>query len=50
MSTIEIHDEELARQLRQIAEREHRPVEEVLKSMVERYPADSGAETAKAAR
>jgi hypothetical protein len=48
MSTLEIHDEELARKLRQIAEREHRPVEDVLKSMVERYPAEIRDETPKA--
>jgi len=38
MLTIQIHDEELARRLQQIAERENRPVEEVLKAMVARYP------------
>jgi hypothetical protein len=44
MFTIQIHDEELARQLRQIAEREHRPVEEVLKVMVAQYPMPAPAE------
>jgi hypothetical protein len=39
MLTIQIHDEELARQLQQIAEREKRPVEDILKTMVARYPA-----------
>jgi hypothetical protein len=34
-----IHDEQLAQQLQEIAEREHRPVEDVLKSMVARYSA-----------
>jgi hypothetical protein len=48
MSTIEIHDEELASKLRQIAEREHRPVEDVLKSMVERYPVESPDDREKA--
>lgn len=33
-----IHDEQLAKDLQQIAEREHRPVEDVLKTMVEQYP------------
>jgi predicted ATPase with chaperone activity len=41
MTTIQIHDEQLARQLRQIAERENRPLEEVLRSMVERYPGET---------
>jgi hypothetical protein len=39
MFTIQIHDEELARQLQEIAEREKRPVEDVLKTMIARYPA-----------
>jgi hypothetical protein len=39
MLTIEIHDEQLARQLQQIAEREKRPVEDVLKTLVAQYPA-----------
>ena len=38
MLTIQIQDEQLAQQLRQIAERENRPVEDVLRSMVEHYP------------
>jgi predicted transcriptional regulator len=29
-----IHDDHIARQLQQIAEKEHRPVEDVLKSMI----------------
>jgi hypothetical protein len=33
-----IHDEQLAKQLQQIAEQENRPVEDVLKSMLARYP------------
>ncbi len=45
MFTIQIHDEELARQLQQIAERENRPVEDVLKTMVARDPAAPSAET-----
>jgi hypothetical protein len=44
MLTIEIHDEQLARQLQQIAERENRPVEEVLKTLVAQYPANAPAE------
>jgi hypothetical protein len=40
MLTIQVHDEQLARQIQQIAERENRPVEEVLKAMVERYPTE----------
>ncbi len=38
MLTIHIQDEQLARQLQAIAERENRPVEAVLKSMVSQYP------------
>lgn len=34
-----IHDEQIARQLQQIADQEHRPVEDVLKSMLAHYPA-----------
>jgi hypothetical protein len=41
MATIQIRDEQLARQLRQIAGRENRPLEEVLRSMVERYPGET---------
>jgi hypothetical protein len=33
-----IHDEELAQELQQIAERENRPVEAVIKSMLAYYP------------
>jgi hypothetical protein len=38
-----IRDEQLAKELQKIAEREHRPVEDVLKSMVAHYPAESEA-------
>jgi hypothetical protein len=41
-----IHDEQLARQLQRIAERENRPVEDVLKSMVSQYPAETLSEAA----
>lgn len=44
MLTIHIRDEELADRLRQIAERENRPVEEVLKTLVEQYPAEKSAD------
>ncbi|HML23113.1 MAG TPA: hypothetical protein PKD09_15780 [Aggregatilinea sp.] len=40
MLTIQVHDEELARRLREIAARENRPVEEVLKTLVDQYPAE----------
>jgi hypothetical protein len=40
-----IHDEQLARKLQQIAEREKRPVEDVLASMVAQYPAAYSAES-----
>jgi hypothetical protein len=40
MLTIRVQDEELARQLQEISERENRPVEEVLKTMVAHYPSD----------
>ncbi|MBX3085162.1 MAG: hypothetical protein KF716_26245 [Anaerolineae bacterium] len=51
MLTIQIHDEQLARQLQQIAERENRPVEDVLKTMVDQYPAPSTTtDEARAAR
>src|SRR5262245_28264809 len=36
-----IHDDLIARQLQQIAEKENRPVEDVLKSMIAQYPAES---------
>jgi hypothetical protein len=40
-----IHDEDLARQLEEIAAREHRPVEDVLKSLLARYtPSPSDVE------
>lgn len=41
MLTIQIQDEQLARQLWQIAERENRPVEDVLRSMVAQYPGEA---------
>lgn len=44
MLTIQIHDEQLARRLQQIAERENRPVEEVLKTLIAQYPEDRPAE------
>jgi hypothetical protein len=46
MLTIQIQDEQLARQLQAIAEREKRPVEDVLKSMVSQYPAETPSEVA----
>jgi hypothetical protein len=46
MLTIQIQDEQLAERLRQIAERENRPVEEVLKTLVEQYPAELPADPA----
>jgi hypothetical protein len=36
-----IHDEQLAKQLQQIAENEKRPVEDVLKSMLAQYPKET---------
>lgn len=47
MLTIEVHDEELARQLRHIAERENRPVEDVLKTLVAHYPAEEATKAVK---
>lgn len=44
MLTIQIQDEQLAQRLRQIAERENRPVEEVLKTLVEQYPGEVSSE------
>jgi hypothetical protein len=41
MLTIQIQDEQLARRLRQIAERENRPVEDVLKTLVDQYPGEA---------
>ena len=38
-----IQDEQLARQLQQIADNEHRSVEDVLKTMVARYPSETQA-------
>lgn len=38
-----IHDEQLARQLAEIAESEHRSVEEVLKSLLAAYPVQPSA-------
>ncbi len=46
MLTIQIQDEQLARQLQEIAVRENRPVEDVLKSMVSQYPAETPSQTA----
>lgn len=42
-----IHDEQLAKELQKIAEREHRPVEDVLKSMVAHYPTETEARETK---
>lgn len=36
-----IHDDLIARQLQQIAEKEQRPVEDVLKSMIAQYPTEA---------
>ena len=47
MLTIQIHDEQLARQLQEIAKRENRPVEDVLKMLVAQYPTEPPAETAR---
>lgn len=44
MSIIEIHDEEFARWLQRTAEQEQRSVEDVLKTMAERYPSGQPAE------
>ena len=46
MLTIQIQDEQLAERLRQIAARENRPVEEVLKTLVEQYPGELPADPA----
>lgn len=43
MSIIEIHDEESLRRLQQIAEREQRSVDDVLKTMIDRYLVESPA-------
>lgn len=42
-----IHDEQLSRKLRRIAERENRPVEDVLNSMIIHYPREVSPEAAK---
>jgi hypothetical protein len=47
MLTIEIHDAELAQRLREIAERENRPVEAVLKTLVAQYPDEAPVEPPK---
>jgi hypothetical protein len=39
-----IHDDQIARQLQQIAEKEQRPVEDVLKSMIAQYPTGADSE------
>lgn len=44
MLTIQIQDEQLARRLRQIAERENRPVEDVLKTLIDQYPGETTTE------
>jgi hypothetical protein len=44
MFTIHIQDEQLAQRLRQIAERENRPVEDVLRTLVEQYPGEVSSE------
>lgn len=41
MSVIEINDAQLVQRLQQIAEQENRPVEDVLKTMVEQYPTEA---------
>jgi hypothetical protein len=46
MLTIQVHDEQLARQLQEIAARENRPVEDVLRALVARYPAELPTEAA----
>jgi predicted DNA binding CopG/RHH family protein len=47
MLTIQIRDEQLARQLQQIAERENRPVEDVLRTMVAQYSTEMPSASAK---
>jgi hypothetical protein len=39
-----IHDDVIARQLQQIAEKENRPVEDVLKAMIAQYPTELSME------
>jgi hypothetical protein len=45
-----IHDEQLAQRLEQIARKENRPVEDVLRTMVAQYPAETPLEAAKSER
>jgi len=45
MLTIHIHDEELARRLQEIAEQEKRPVEDVLKTLVEQYAGETATDS-----
>ncbi len=45
MLTIQIQDEQLVQQLQQMADRERRPVEELLKTMVSRYAAEGPTES-----
>jgi hypothetical protein len=47
MVTIQISDEQLARQLQQIAEQENRPVEDILRAMVSQYSTEKLSGTAK---
>jgi hypothetical protein len=47
MLTIHIHDEQLAQRLQQIVEREKRPVEDVLRTLVDKYPEVTPAEKSK---
>jgi hypothetical protein len=47
MLTIQIHDEQLARRLQQIVEREKRPVEDIIRTLVDKYPEVTPAETSK---
>jgi hypothetical protein len=42
-----INDEQLAKKLQEIADREHRPVEELLAEMIEQYPPESSANALK---
>jgi hypothetical protein len=44
-----IHDEQLAKELQEIADRENRPVEDVLKTMVNRYPTEATESTVESA-
>src|SRR5688572_15472774 len=47
MLTIQVRDEQLARRLQEIADRENRPVEDVLKTMVAHYPTEVPVEAGK---